>query len=68
MAEREVGPQQVEGRWLTCAVCQHDQFWTRRTLMTTRRRALFDLEWSGKEAINYVCGRCGYVHWFLRDG
>lgn len=65
MAEHVAGPQQIGGRWLKCPVCDGDQFWTRRTLMNTKKAAIFDLEWMGKAADNYICDRCGYVFWFL---
>ncbi len=56
----------VEGRAVPCPVCGHDRFWTRRTVLSGRGLAIFNLEWAGSEAENYVCDRCGHVLWFIR--
>ena len=55
----------VHGKDLICPHCEHNQFWTRTTLMNTKGATFFGLEWANKHATNYVCDRCGYVFWFL---
>lgn len=54
------------GHPLTCAVCGHDKFWTRKTLMNTPGVTFLGFDWANKQAENYVCNHCGYVMWFLR--
>jgi DNA-directed RNA polymerase subunit RPC12/RpoP len=56
----------VEGRVIPCPICGHDRFRTRKTVMASAGLAIFDMEWAGTEAINYVCHRCGHVLWFIR--
>lgn len=56
----------INGRVLTCIVCNNDKFWTRKSLMNTREMTLFNLDWANKEAQNYICDSCGYVYWFLQ--
>lgn len=56
----------VEGREVPCPLCGHDRYWTRETVMSGHGLALFDLEWAGETAVNYVCTRCGHVLWFVR--
>ena len=58
----------VDGHKLTCPVCKHDTFWYRRTLMNTPGMTFWGIEWANQQAENYVCGSCGYVMWFLREG
>ena len=65
MSEVEVSTRIVSGKALVCAHCGHDRFWTRTTLLNTRGISFLGLDWANKVADNYVCDRCGYVHWFL---
>jgi predicted nucleic-acid-binding Zn-ribbon protein len=53
------------GEKMKCLMCEHDQFWVRKTLMNTVGFSFFNLDWANKSATNYVCDKCGYVHWFL---
>ena len=55
----------VEGRAVPCPLCGHDRFWTRKTVLAGRPLAIFDMEWAGNEALNYVCDRCGHMLWFI---
>jgi len=55
----------VDGRAVPCPICGHDRYWTRETVMSDRGLALFDAEWAGASAMNYVCDRCGHVLWFM---
>lgn len=59
--ERFVG----HGIKLECAICKNTEFWTRQTLMNTVGLSFFNLDWANKSATNYVCNKCGYVHWFM---
>jgi len=63
--QREVKSHTVKGRPLSCPVCEHTQFWTRKTLMNTRGASFLGWDFVNKEAENYVCGNCNYVMWFL---
>jgi len=60
-----VGTHKISGKSLQCPHCEHDRFWTRSTLMNTKGVTFFGLEWTNKEATNYVCDQCGHVLWFL---
>jgi hypothetical protein len=53
------------GRMLSCLICEHNRFYERKSLLNTRMASLFHVDWANSEAINFVCARCGYVHWFL---
>lgn len=55
----------VAGHKLGCPVCGHGRFWYRTTLMNTRLATFFNLDWANQAAVNFVCGRCGYVMWFI---
>ncbi len=61
-------PANVAGIQLRCEICKHDQFWHRRAQLHTAVASFFDLEWIQPSADCYVCGRCGYIHWFLPEG
>jgi DNA-directed RNA polymerase subunit M/transcription elongation factor TFIIS len=61
-----VSPRSVDGHDLTCPVCKHDKFWTRKTLMNTPGMTFWGIEWANREGENFVCDSCGYVMWFLR--
>lgn len=67
MAEKESQEVVKQGRQLCCTVCEHARFWSRRTLMNTRAATFFGVDWINKEAVNYVCERCGHVLWFFED-
>ncbi len=57
----------ISGKTLVCPVCSNDDFWKRQTLMNTPGMTFFGIEWANRQAVNYVCSRCGYVFWFLLD-
>jgi predicted nucleic-acid-binding Zn-ribbon protein len=54
-----------QGLKLECVICKNTLFWTRTTLMNTSGMSFLGLDWANKNATNYVCNACGYVHWFL---
>lgn len=53
------------GEIMSCLMCGSKKFWTRKTLMNTVGFSFFNIDWANKNATNYVCNDCGYVHWFL---
>ncbi|MBO8128533.1 MAG: hypothetical protein H0Z39_04945 [Peptococcaceae bacterium] len=55
----------IAGQKLQCPVCGHREFWHRTTLMNTRLATFVGFDWANQEADNFVCGRCGYVLWFM---
>jgi hypothetical protein len=61
----EGSPVEIAGRRLVCPVCQGERFTTRRTLLNTRGATFFGLDWANRNATNHICGRCGYIFWFL---
>lgn len=63
-AKEEASLRVVAGHRLRCPICEHERFHQRSALLTSRRRALFDLEWLSPRAEIYVCERCGHVLWF----
>jgi hypothetical protein len=60
----EASPRVVAGRPLRCTVCEHDRFHHRPALLTSRGKAILDLEWLSPKAEIYICDRCGHVLWF----
>ena len=50
---------------LTCRVCDFDLFFERQGQLNTAVASFFNLDWTNATADCWVCGRCGYVHWFL---
>jgi predicted RNA-binding Zn-ribbon protein involved in translation (DUF1610 family) len=61
----EVKERIIKGNKLVCTICKNDTFWARETLMNTVGMTIMKLDWANKKAQNYVCDKCGYVHWFL---
>lgn len=50
---------------LHCVVCRCDLFFERRGQLNTALASFFNLDWTNATAECWVCGKCGYVHWFL---
>ena len=50
---------------LTCSVCDFDLFFERKGQLNTAVASFFGMDWTNPTAECWVCGRCGYVHWFL---
>ena len=50
---------------LSCRVCDFDLFFERQGQLNTAAATFFGLDWTNATADCWVCGRCGYVHWFL---
>jgi hypothetical protein len=57
----------LDGEPLKCCVCQHARFRSRDAMLNTKGATFFQVEWLNRTANCYVCERCGFVHWFLRD-
>jgi hypothetical protein len=55
----------VGERPLLCMVCGHDRYHDQKSLLNTRAGEFFNMAWTDKAAKNYICARCGYIHWFL---
>jgi len=53
------------GATLVCQVCGCDQFFPRKGQLNTAVMTFLNLDWTNPTADCLVCGRCGYVHWFL---
>lgn len=64
--EKEVKERIIAGNIkLKCVICGHTYFWERNTLMNTSGMSFLGLDWANRNATNYICNKCGYVHWFL---
>ena len=59
-----------DGSRLACVVCGCESFFRRQGQLHTAVATFFNLEWTNPTADCVVCGKCGYVHWFLasKDG
>ena len=55
----------VAGVELRCEVCKFEKFHYRQATLHGAVASFFDVEWMSPSADCYVCGHCGYVHWFL---
>lgn len=67
LSTEEVSRRIIDGHQLTCPICGRDRFWKRQTLLNTAGMTFLGIEWANKQAVNFVCDRCGYILWFLRD-
>jgi hypothetical protein len=53
------------GMPLNCLTCGFDQFFERRAQLNTSVATFFGLDWTSPTGECCVCGRCGFIHWFL---
>jgi len=44
MSKKEAKEFRVNEKKITCPICEHDQFWSRRTLMNTRGASFFSFD------------------------
>lgn len=58
-------PVQIAGIDLECKHCGHDQFLKRKAQLNTAFLSFLDLDWLNQTGTVFVCGRCGFLHWFL---
>ncbi len=63
--KKEPEPVQVAGLELHCEICKHDRFWRRQAQLNTAVATFFNFDWANPTAECFVCGNCGYIHWFL---
>jgi predicted nucleic-acid-binding Zn-ribbon protein len=57
----------VAGKPLACVVCGNGTFHERNSLLNTRLATFFNVDWANAQAANYICARCGYIHWFWAE-
>ncbi|GLC25895.1 hypothetical protein [Roseisolibacter agri] len=62
---REAQTVEVAGRALRCQVCSYELFWHERAQLHGGLATFFGMEWTSPTADCYLCGQCGYVHWFI---
>ena len=65
MKKPEISEYEIKGKKLICPFCGQKRFWIRKTLMNTPGVTFLGFDWANKEAVNYVCEKCGYIMWFL---
>lgn len=58
---------EVGGKPFRCLVCGDDKFHHRRAQLNTAVATFFNFDWANQSAECYVCAKCGYIHWFLKD-
>ncbi|MCL2817446.1 MAG: hypothetical protein FWD39_03540 [Clostridiales bacterium] len=61
---KKTGKVVFKDKELVCPVCSSTDFWERKTQLNTAEMTFLGLDWANKDAINYVCGHCGYMFWF----
>lgn len=62
--EAYYGPVEILGRPMRCLICQHDRFSQREIHLPSALAPFLEDEIEGPIVINFVCGKCGYVHRF----
>jgi hypothetical protein len=55
----------VNGKNISCPICDHEKFWKRKTLLNTSVLTLIGFDWANREAQNFICEECGYILWFM---
>lgn len=55
------------GSDLACLVCGSDKFFKRQAQLNTAMASFLNFDWLNPTGECCVCGRCGYIHWFLRS-
>jgi hypothetical protein len=53
------------GKQLACVICGFDRFYEREAQLNTPVATFFKFDWANATGECWVCGRCGYIHWFL---
>ncbi len=54
----------VCGRKLICSHCGNDRFLNKSFMLNTQGSTFFDIKWADRVAENYICDKCGMIHWF----
>ncbi|MBW4888324.1 hypothetical protein KXQ82_01295 [Mucilaginibacter sp. HMF5004] len=57
---------EIDGKQLICTFCGTDTFYTRQEQLHSPGLTILNMEWADKTATCFVCGSCGYMHWFMR--
>ncbi|XZF14983.1 hypothetical protein ACTHGU_02525 [Chitinophagaceae bacterium MMS25-I14] len=57
----------VKGHQLTCPVCGNQYFWYRKAQLNSSISTFFNLDWTDRSAICFVCSECTHISWFLGD-
>lgn len=61
-------PVEVAGVGLECHHCGYGRFVQRKAQLNTAFLSFLELEWLNPTGQVFVCGRCGFLHWFLPGG
>lgn len=61
----EVKTFEIQNKPLMCQHCGFDRFNLRSGQVNTAALSFFNLDWLNTSADVYVCGHCGFMHWFL---
>jgi hypothetical protein len=52
---------------LKCSFCGNDRFFTRESMLNTQFMTFIGWDWLNRTAENYICDKCGFIMWFLRE-
>jgi len=55
----------IAGKSLDCEICGHNKFWQREAQLNTAMATFFNFDFLNASATCIVCGRCGYIRWFM---
>lgn len=50
---------------IKCIVCGHDKLYSRTILLSTAKKTFFGVDWVNPSANCLICGRCGFIMWFM---
>ena len=56
----------IAGKPLQCQHCRHEKFIESEAQLHTATLTFLNIEWLRKTADLYICGNCGFIHWFVR--
>jgi predicted nucleic-acid-binding Zn-ribbon protein len=56
---------EINGVVLKCNHCKNDEFFKDKRLLNSAGATFLGLDWANKEALLYICSKCGNIHWFL---
>lgn len=65
--KQEPEPVEINDHPLRCIICGHDHFHQREAQLNTAVATFFNFDWANASAVCFVCGECGYIHWFLPE-
>ena len=64
-SKKEIKKFSVNNKELKCHMCDNNTFWLKKSLMNTWFFTVMNFDWANREADNYICSECGYVHTFF---